>query len=152
MYFEVAVDGGVRSKGWEPAKEAQWPSNSRLSSFGVDRLELGVKGSYAEEAEEKLVEVEGHDMPWLDKLKLSFMLNLKSESYCILGNGCVACTRVRVCVCVSRRVRAGVEGIKEGKLRNYPGKEWQSFFPRIILSTSVPIPRNKCCEGGNNLF
>jgi hypothetical protein len=52
--------------------------------LGDERLELGVKGSHADDADEKLVDVEGHDMAWLAMPKLSFMLNLKSDSNCML--------------------------------------------------------------------
>lgn len=60
------------------------PSKSRLSSFGVDRREVGVKGSYADDADEKLVAAEGHDMDWLHMLKLSSMSNRKSDSNCMV--------------------------------------------------------------------
>lgn len=43
-----------------------------------------MKGSYADEADEKLVDVEGQDMGWLHRLKLSSMSNRKSDSNCIL--------------------------------------------------------------------
>lgn len=38
------------------------PSKSRLSSFGVERRDVGVKGSYADDVDEKLVPADGHDM------------------------------------------------------------------------------------------
>lgn len=50
----------------------------------MDRREVGVKGSYTEDdADEKLVPLEGTDMGWLHMLKLSSMSNLKSDSNCM---------------------------------------------------------------------
>lgn len=81
-YFCIEFEGGVMSRLWLAAKA---PSRSKANSLGVERLEvLGVKTSYADDAEEKLVVVEGHDMDWLHMLKPSSMSNLKSDSNCIL--------------------------------------------------------------------
>lgn len=80
---------GVNSTGVDRPKGAQAPSNSRLSSFGVERRELGVKGSYADEAEEKLVVVDGHDMDWLHMLLKLSTSNRNSDSYCIVTVVCV---------------------------------------------------------------
>jgi hypothetical protein len=78
---------------WWAAKGAYVPSKSRLRAFGVDRLEVGVKGSYADDADEKLVPAEGHDMDWLHMLKLSSMSNRKSDSNCMVkiidGSSCL---------------------------------------------------------------
>ena len=43
-YFVMEVEGGVNSTDGLAAYEHN-PSRSRLSSFGVERLEVGVKGS-----------------------------------------------------------------------------------------------------------
>jgi hypothetical protein len=82
LYLLDTADGGVISPGCDWPNE---PSKSSWSSFGVDRREVGVKGSYEEEADEKLVPVEVHGMAWLPKPKLSSMSNLKSESNCIVA-------------------------------------------------------------------
>jgi hypothetical protein len=81
-YLDMDVEGGVSSIAWLLLKE-QEPSKSRVRALGVERRELGVKGSYAEEAEEKLVVVEGHDMDWL-MLKPSSMSNRNSGSNCMV--------------------------------------------------------------------
>lgn len=59
-YLAIEPEGGVSSTLLLAVKA---PSRSKASSLGVDRREVpGVKASYADEAEEKLVVVEGQDM------------------------------------------------------------------------------------------
>lgn len=112
-YFAIEFEGGVMSTFWLAAKA---PSRSKDSSLGVDRREvLGVKASYADEAELKLVVVEGQDMDWLHMLKPSSMSNLKSESNCILIflTGQVSkdsWTRRRGLLCVSKCGELEMEG------------------------------------------
>ena len=50
---------------------------------------MGVNGSYAEEADEKLVLTDGQDMDWLDMLKPSSMSNRNSDSNCMVARVCL---------------------------------------------------------------
>lgn len=63
MYLDMWPDGDVRSPCCAPAKGAyEAPSKSSVSALGVDRRDVGVKGSYAEDADEKLVPADGQAM------------------------------------------------------------------------------------------
>jgi hypothetical protein len=59
-------------------------SNAKLKALDGDGLDLGVSGSYAYAADQKLASLEGQDKDGLPTLKLSSMSIQRSASNCTL--------------------------------------------------------------------